>query len=102
MSQLESFRVPLVDDDARRLESMEAVLADRFAVRCCTSAYEALPVVDMEPFHVARSDCRTPAMDGVAFFQAVARRERANHIASVAHLKRHDTAHTAAVLGDPQ
>lgn len=33
MSQLESFRGLLVDDDVRPLEPMEAVSGDRFAVR---------------------------------------------------------------------
>jgi len=34
MSQLESFRVLLVDDDVSLLESVEAILVDQFAVRC--------------------------------------------------------------------
>ena len=41
MSQLESFRVLPVDDDISWLESMEAVLADQFVVRCCSSGHEA-------------------------------------------------------------
>lgn len=77
MSQLESFRVLLVDDDVRLLESMEAVLADQFAVHCCTSGAEALGVLDLEPFHVACADWQMPGMDGVAFFQNVARRNLA-------------------------
>jgi DNA-binding NtrC family response regulator len=60
MSQLESFRVLLVDDDVRLLESMEAVLADQFGVRCCTSGREALRVLDLEPFHVVCADWRMP------------------------------------------
>ena len=75
MSQLESFRVLLVDDDERLLESMEAVLADQFAVRCCTSAPEALSMMDSEAFHVVCADWQMPGMDGVSFFQAVARRK---------------------------
>ena len=74
MSQLESFRVLLVDDDVSLLESMEAVLADRLAVRCCSSGSEALQVLDHEPFHVVCADWQMPELDGVAFFQAVARR----------------------------
>jgi len=77
MSQLESFRVLLVDDDARLLESMEAVLTDQFVVRCCTSGYEALRLLDLEQFHVACADWQMPGMDGVAFFQALARRNLA-------------------------
>jgi CheY-like chemotaxis protein len=74
MSKLESFRVLLVDDDVRLLESMEAVLADRFTVHCCTSGAEALHVLDLEPFHVVCADWQMPRMDGVAFFQYLARR----------------------------
>jgi len=77
MSQLGSLRVLLVDDDVRLLESMEAILAERFLVRCCTSGYEALRALDSEPFHVACADWRMPGMDGVAFFQAVAHRKLA-------------------------
>lgn len=74
MSQLEAFRVLLVDDDVSLLESMESILAEHFVVRCCASGYEALRVLDSEPFHVACADWQMPGMDGVAFFQAVARR----------------------------
>jgi CheY-like chemotaxis protein len=77
MSQLESFRVLLVDDDVGLLESMEAVLADQFAVCCCSSGPEALRVLALEPFHVVCADWQMPGMDGVAFFQAMARRRLA-------------------------
>lgn len=76
MSQLEPFRVLLVDDDVRLLESMEAVLADQFSVRCCASAPEALSMIDDEPFHVVCADWQMPGMDGVSFFQAVTRRKK--------------------------
>jgi CheY-like chemotaxis protein len=74
MSQLESFRVLLVDDDVRLLESMEAVLADRFTVRCCTSGPAALHALDLEPFHVVCADWQMPGMDGVTFFRYLAHR----------------------------
>src|SRR5450432_1817062 len=74
MSQLESFRVLLVDDDVRLLESMEAVLTDQFDVRSCSSGQDALRMMDREPFHVVCADWQMPGMDGVAFFHAVARR----------------------------
>jgi len=77
MSHLESFRVLLVDDDPGMLESMEAVLEEQFDVRCCSSGYEALRLLDNEPFHVACADWQMPGMDGVSFFQAVARRQLA-------------------------
>ena len=67
----------LVDDDTHLLKSMEAVLADQFTVRCCLSGPEALRLMDHEPFHVVCADWQMPGMDGVAFFQAVARRKYA-------------------------
>ena len=48
MIQLESFRVLLVDDDVRLLESMEAVLADQFALRFGSSGREASRAMDLE------------------------------------------------------
>jgi CheY-like chemotaxis protein len=75
MGPPESYRVLLVDDDARLLESMEAVLSDQFGVRCCASGREALRLLDQEAFHVVCADWQMPGMDGVEFFHAVARRE---------------------------
>jgi two-component system response regulator HupR/HoxA len=77
MSQLESSRVLLVDDDTRLLESMEAVLSEQFAVRTCASGPEALRLLDHEPFHVVCADWQMPGMDGVTLFQAVTRRRLA-------------------------
>lgn len=77
MSQLESSRVLLVDDDTRLLESMEAVLSEQFTVRICASGPEALRLLDREPFHVVCADWQMPGMDGVTFFQAVTRRRLA-------------------------
>jgi CheY-like chemotaxis protein len=56
---------------------MEAVLADQFTVRCCSSGPEALHVLDLEPFHVVCADWQMPRMDGVSFFQAMTRRNLA-------------------------
>ena len=75
MGSRESYRVLLVDDDAPLLESMEAVLADQFGVRCCASGREALRLLDREAFHVVCADWQMPDMDGVKFFHAVARRK---------------------------
>ncbi|MES1176416.1 MAG: response regulator [Myxococcales bacterium] len=75
MGSPESYRVLLVDDDARLLESMAAVLADQFGVRCCASGQEALRLLDNEPFHVVCADWQMPGMDGVEFFHAAARRK---------------------------
>ena len=77
MSQLESFRVLLVDDDVRLLESMEAILSEQFVVRCTTSGAEALQLLELEPFHVVCADWQMPTMDGVSFFQALAQRKLA-------------------------
>ena len=73
MSQSESSRVLLVDDDVQLLESMAAVLSDQFTVRTCVSGPEALRLLDREPFHVVCADWHMPGMDGVAFFRAVTR-----------------------------
>ncbi len=75
MSQAETYRVLLVDDDARLLESMEAVLADQFAVRTCTSGQDALRLMDREPFHVVCADWQMPGMDGIELFGALTRRK---------------------------
>ena len=93
MSQRESFRVLLVDDDMRLLESMEAVLADHFAVRCSSSAADALNVLELELFHVVCADWQMPGMDGVAFFQALARRNSSTLPCCILI-----TAHTGALL----
>ena len=69
MGPSESYRVLLVDDDARLLESMEAVLTGQFGVRCCASGQEALHLLDQESFHVVCADWQMPGMDGVEFFQ---------------------------------
>jgi DNA-binding response OmpR family regulator len=71
MGQQESFRVLLVDDDIRLLESMAAVLSDQFVVRCATSGLQALRLMDRESFHVVCADWQMPGMDGVEFFQEV-------------------------------
>ncbi len=70
----ESYRVLLVDDDARLLESMAAVLSEQFAVRCCTAGQEALGLLERETFHVVCADWQMPGMDGMEFFHAVSRR----------------------------
>jgi DNA-binding response OmpR family regulator len=70
----EFFRVLLVDDDIRLLESMAAVLADQFIVRCSSSALQALGMIDREPFHVVCADWQMPGMDGVEFFQELAQK----------------------------
>src|SRR3954469_11983595 len=75
MAPPESSRVLLVDDDARLLASMEAVLADEFAVRACTSGREALRALDGETFHVVCTDWQMPGMNGVEFWRAVVRRQ---------------------------
>ena len=77
MSQLETSRVLLVDDDVQLLESMAAVLSEQFTVRTCASGPEALRLLDQEPFHVVGADWQMPGMDGVTFFQAVTRRRLA-------------------------
>ncbi|HWZ93531.1 MAG TPA: response regulator [Polyangiaceae bacterium] len=71
MSELEPFRVLLIDDDTALLESMAAVLSEQFIVRCSASALHALRLMDRETFHVVCADWQMPGMDGVEFFREV-------------------------------
>lgn len=77
MPHAESFRVLLVDDDIRLLESMAAVLADDFVVRSAASGYQALRLLERESFHVILADWQMPGMSGVEFFREVAQKELA-------------------------
>jgi len=77
MGQQESFRVLLVDDDIRLLESMAAVLSDQFIVRSCISGLQALRMMERESFHVVCADWQMPGMDGVEFFREVAAKKLA-------------------------
>lgn len=72
MVQHELFRVLLVDDDIGLLETMAAILCERFLVRTATSGEEALAVLERECFHVVCADWQMPGMDGVEFFRTVA------------------------------
>ncbi|HEY4106075.1 MAG TPA: response regulator [Polyangiaceae bacterium] len=75
MAQAESFRVLLVDDDIRLLESMAAVLSDQFTVCCATSGFQALRLLDHDTFHVVCADWQMPGMDGVEFFRALSQKD---------------------------
>jgi two-component system response regulator HupR/HoxA len=75
MPHAEAFRVLLVDDDIRLLESMTAVLADDFVVRSATSGYQALRLLERESFHVICADWQMPGMSGVEFFREIAQRD---------------------------
>jgi two-component system C4-dicarboxylate transport response regulator DctD len=74
MGMTSTTRVLLVDDDLAMLQSMEAVLSDHFGVRTCSSAREALRVVEREIFHVVCIDWKMPDMDGIEFFIALERK----------------------------
>jgi len=71
MARYDSFRVLLVDDDSQLLESMAAVLSDRFVVHSVTSGVQALNLVKREPYHVVCADWQMPGMNGVEFFQQI-------------------------------
>lgn len=60
MSQLESVRAIVVDDDVKLLESSEATGAERFVIGCRISVAEASRVLDFESFHVACVDWQMP------------------------------------------
>jgi DNA-binding NtrC family response regulator len=70
---LKSFRVLIVDGDAVAREATCAVLSRDFDVKACTSAREALKILQRDVFHVVCSDWRMPDMDGLEFFQLMSR-----------------------------
>jgi DNA-binding response OmpR family regulator len=74
MGTANTTRVLLVDDDPAMLKSMEAVLADHFEVRTCSSPLDALRLIDRESFDVVCLDWRMPEMDGIEFFGALERK----------------------------
>lgn len=96
MSQLESFRVLLVDDDASKLESMEAVLAEHAVLPCrvlvTAHAGELLDYVPDEDRKMLGM-LRKP-------FSPEQLVERVNQFAGVAHLKRSNAALKSVVPGD--
>jgi DNA-binding response OmpR family regulator len=51
---------------------MEAVLADYFTVRACSSPRSALRLVEGESFDVVCLDFHLPEMDGIEFFGSLA------------------------------
>jgi DNA-binding NtrC family response regulator len=70
-TQSDRDRVLLVDDDVSLLVSLEALLADQFDVRTCTSGRVALYVLERETFHVVCSDWQMPGMTGLQLYQAM-------------------------------
>jgi len=69
-------RVLVVDDDEAMLQTMEAILSDHFAVVACSDASVAMRLLHRESFDVVVSDWRMPGVDGLQFFDRVARLER--------------------------
>ena len=69
-------RVLVVDDHARARESVADILRHcGHQVQCCSSALEALQVLDHESFDVIITDLRMPGMSGLEFIQALAKRD---------------------------
>lgn len=66
-------RVLLVDDDPWMLRIMKVALAGTARVATCTSAEQALPVLEVEPFDVVCSDLVMPGMNGLELLDLVAR-----------------------------
>lgn len=66
------YRVLLVDDDPRVLDTLQAVLGDDADVVTCTSAERALSLLESGSFHVVSTDFKMPQMNGVELLQKVA------------------------------
>jgi DNA-binding NtrC family response regulator len=59
------FPILLVDDDAKLLHAMHAILSSDFEVVSTESAEEALLVVAKKQFHVVCTDFHLPQMNGL-------------------------------------
>ncbi len=83
----------VVDDHARARESMADILSTAgHQVICCSSAVEALKVIDDQSFDVIITDLKMPGMSGLEFLRALD--ERGND-AQVAMVTAHATVKTA-------
>lgn len=71
----EDGNVLVVDDHHQARESMADVLRQSgHTVRCCSSAREALQVLDKETFDCIVTDLKMPGMDGLEFIIQIERR----------------------------
>lgn len=61
----------VVDDEARSLDALRRILADRFDVLCAGSAEEAERILSAELVQVVLCDQRMPGQSGVAFLKRV-------------------------------
>lgn len=69
-------RVLVVDDHARARESMADILTHAgHDVRCCSSAVEALRLLDQRTFDVVITDLKMPGMSGLEFIRVLEQRE---------------------------
>lgn len=69
-------RVLVVDDHARARESVADILRHcGHRVHCCSSALEALQLLDEESFDVIITDLRMPGMSGLEFIHALEQRQ---------------------------
>jgi len=76
--------VLVVDDHHQARESMADVLRQSgHTVRCCSSAREALKVLDKETFDCIVTDLKMPGMDGLEFIIQVERRPAGPQIVMV-------------------
>ncbi len=66
-------RVLLIDDDPWMLKIMKVALAATAGVATCTSAEQALCLLEVEPFDVVCTDLVMPGMSGAELLGAVAR-----------------------------
>jgi len=68
------YRILLVDDDARALESLGAALADDLDVSVASSPGRALELFERDSFEVVCSDYQMSGMNGLDLLHAVTRR----------------------------
>jgi DNA-binding NtrC family response regulator len=77
-------RVLVVDDNARARQSMAHVLRHvGHAVQACSSASEALQLVDHAEFDVIITDLQMPGMDGLQFIRKLAEQQNEAQIVMV-------------------
>lgn len=76
-----SYRVLVVDDHARSRESVAMVLDQQgYAVEMCSSAIEALSLLERTPCDVVVTDLQMPGMDGLEFLAEITRRQIATEL----------------------
>jgi two-component system, NtrC family, response regulator HydG len=70
--QMTSARILIVDDNINQRKSMAFILEKKgYSVATAKNGFEAIEIVNKEPFEIVFMDIRMPVMDGVETFRAV-------------------------------